>query len=49
MNHYQPRPDDIAPLLLDVLQLPQRLAELPALAEHADAALALVRRLLALL
>jgi alkylation response protein AidB-like acyl-CoA dehydrogenase len=37
MRHYQPRPDEIAPLLLDVLQLPQRLAELPALAEHADA------------
>ena len=37
MSHYQPRPDDIAPLLLDVLRLPERLAELPALSEHADA------------
>ena len=37
MNDYRPVAADAATLLLDVLQAPQILAELPALAEHADA------------
>ena len=36
MHLYQPRATEIAALLFDVLHLPDQLAELPPLAEHAD-------------
>ena len=39
MNSYQPQAERHAFLLLEVLRAPSVLAELPALAEHADAAL----------
>lgn len=39
MNSYQPQADRHAFLLMDVLRAPSVLAELPALAEHADAGL----------
>ncbi len=37
MSHYRPQPAEHGFILLDVLQAPQALSALPALAEHADA------------
>ncbi|WP_137919712.1 acyl-CoA dehydrogenase family protein [Hydrogenophaga sp. 2FB] len=39
MNAYQPQPADHAFILFDVLKAHERLAELPAMAEHADTGL----------
>ncbi|WP_439517132.1 acyl-CoA dehydrogenase family protein [Hydrogenophaga sp.] len=39
MNAYQPRPESHAFILMEVLRAPEVLAELPALAEHAEPAL----------